>query len=334
MTVISTIFSTLVPPRSSNEPIEIRGATIPLAGKLYTMLEAIYAKADSECRTPIRFVTAPDGTQNNEVRSSFIALVESPSLDQAKKLGERLCGVTTDRSGLGLLFFVLGKDGNEHKLMVSRFPANQGIIAEPHGQELTVEFVEKVFMKNERTYKAAVYRSASPVVEFWDGHVVDKQIETHTNYWIKEFLNSDFRTTSRAGSRRLAVAMRRATNEASNVAEKHQLVSAMTLVAGLKDEAISPRGVLERFALPSSLQQAVIRKLPNDESADATFFLDTAEFIQVAAYRTVKLDSGGMLTASTEEFDSAFEKIVLDEESALVRFTAEGHVVDETVKGR
>src|SRR4029078_10250090 len=127
MAVISTILSTLVPPRSANDSVEIRGTTIPLEGRVYVMLDAIYQKADSECRTPIRFIAAPDGSQTNEMRSAFVELVESPDLEKAKKLGERLCGVTTARSGLGFLFFVLGLDGEEHKLMISRLPGHQGI---------------------------------------------------------------------------------------------------------------------------------------------------------------------------------------------------------------
>lgn len=336
MAEITHIFSSLVAPgKHETEPAEIHGTAIPLAGDLFAMLANVYDKAEEECNIPISFLS--DGAQNNEVRTEFVRLVEHPTLARANKLGERLSSVTTGRSGLGLLFFVLGNAGNRKKLLVSRFPANQGILAEAHGHGLTVEFVERVFMKNAATYKAALYQAVTPHAEFWEGDVVDKQTnptgDTAANYWIREFLLSNLRTTSKAGSKRLATAMREAAKAAVSIDDKHQLVSAMSLMAGLKGQVISPLDVFDRFGLSAQLQKAIIAQLPNDESARAAFVLDADEFRAVAAFRSVKLNTGGVLTAATEDFDKVFEREVLDEETNRVRFSTEGNVVDEKVKG-
>ena len=337
MAEIYHIFSSLVPPGKHEATIEIRGSSITLEGKLYGMLANIYDKADEECNIPIRFLPARDGTQNNEVRSAIVDLVEDPTLDKATALAHRLSGVSTGRSGLGLLFLIVGKAGDDHKLLISRFPANPGILAEASDKGLSVELVEKVFMKNVASYKAALYRSRVPTAEFWNGAVVDKQLaqmgESAANYWIKEFLQSDLMTTSRAGSRRLAAAMKLAARAATSVDEKHQLISAITLLSGMKDQTVTPREVLDRFGLGPSLRDAVLANLPTPEAADAAFVLDTTEFRSIAAFRTVELDSGGVLTAATDEFDKVFEREVVDSDGA-VRFSTVGHVVDERVKGR
>ena len=334
MAEIEHIFSSLIPPRADddNDAEPIHGATLPLSGDLFAMLANIYDRADQECTIPIQFVS--DGKQSNAIRTAFIDLVAKPHLKRANSLGKQLSNVTTGRSGLGLLFFVIGTDGKETKLLVSRFPANQGILAEMgSGEGLTVEYVERVFMKNAATYKAALYRSKTPAAEFWDGSVVDKQInESAANYWINGFLQSVLRTTSKAGSRRLAVAMRQAAKTAESVDDKHQLVSAISLIAGLKGKVISPREVFDRFGLSNELRHAILEFLPNDEALDASFVLDADEFRSVAAFRSVKLNTGGVLTAATEDFDEVFERQMVDERRNRVRYTTVGTVVDEKVK--
>jgi hypothetical protein len=52
------------------------------------------------------------------------------------------------RSGLGLLFLIRGKERNKSKLVISGFPADNGILAEEQSNSLTVQFVERIFMKN------------------------------------------------------------------------------------------------------------------------------------------------------------------------------------------
>lgn len=333
---ITHIFSSLVAPgKHEEDPGEIHGTAIPLDGDLFAMLATIYDKAEEECNLPIRFIS--DGSQNNEVRTMLIDLIEEPNLHRANKLAERLRSVTTGRSGLGLLFCLIGNENGRQKLFLSRFRATQGILAEAQGAGLTVEFVERVFMKDPGTYKAAVYTATTPRAEFWDGDVVDKQTnptgDSAANYWIREFLLSDLRTTSKAGSKRLATAMREAAKAATSVEEKHEIVSAMSLMAGLKGQIISPRDVFERFGLSEAVRSAITAQLPNDESLQAAFVLDSDEFRAVAAFRSAKLDNGGVLTAATEDFDRVFERQVLDERTNRVRFTTVGTIVDEKVKG-
>ena len=275
------IFSSLVPPGKHDDAIEIRGSSITLEGKLYGMLANIYDRADDECNIPIRFLPARDGTQINEMRTALVDLVADPTLDRAIALAQRLAKVSTNRSGLGLLFVIVGKCDDEHKLLILRFPANPGILAEASEHGLSVELVEKVFMKNVVSYKAALYRSATPAAEFWSGAVVDKQLaqmgESAANYWIREFLQSDLLTTSKAGSRRLAIALKLAAKAATSVDDKQKLISAITLLAGMKDQTVTPRDVLERFGLAAPIRDAVLSNLPTPEAADAAFVLDINE---------------------------------------------------------
>src|SRR5437763_16936325 len=118
MAEILHIYSSLVPPADGEEPREIVSSEITLEGKLYGMLANVYDRADEECNIPIRFLPAKDGKQFNEVRSALIALVEKPTLTKVTQLGRRLSSVTTHRSGLGLLFAIVGKADGEQKLLL------------------------------------------------------------------------------------------------------------------------------------------------------------------------------------------------------------------------
>ena len=83
---------------------------------------------------------------------------------------------------------------------------------------LTLEFLEREFMKNKASYKAAAYQDRSLQDGFWNGQAVDKQLNNvggHlSDYWISDFLRSELRVTSAAGTRRLAVALRDAARKA------------------------------------------------------------------------------------------------------------------------
>jgi len=114
---------------------------------------------------------------------------------------------------MGLLFLIRGVEGQEHKVIVSRFPADNGVLAEMNDAELSVEFLQRVFMKSAHSYKAALYQDESFNTGFWQGRVVDRQVADPvvrvSEYWIKGFLDSDFRTTPAAGTRRLPVGAER-----------------------------------------------------------------------------------------------------------------------------
>ena len=197
MTIIS-IASYLVSPGKNVTPLpEIQGKMLDLSGKLYRMLSALYEKAENECNIPIRFVMDSQGNQTNETRRLIIEFINLPNINNGKALAERLSTFTNNISGLGLLFLIYGEEANNHKIVISRFHAEEGVLADIHGQGLEIEFIERIFMKNSLAYKAAYYFNSSLSTGFWDGFVVDKQLNYMghgiAQYWIYDFLSSDLK---------------------------------------------------------------------------------------------------------------------------------------------
>jgi hypothetical protein len=177
------------PGKGRQEKIEINGTTVPLSGSMYNLLDSIYTRSDQECDIDITFRPTRDGKQQNDCRDLLVAYLGGPTLDSAKFLAERLRDTTDGRSGLGLLFLIAGKESTNHKIVISRFPTDSAIYVDEKARSLTVEFLERVFMKNKASYKAVAYQHSSLRGGFWTGRAVDKQLNYPggqlSDYWIE-----------------------------------------------------------------------------------------------------------------------------------------------------
>jgi hypothetical protein len=113
--------------------------------------------------------------------------------------------------------------------VISRFPTDNAIYVEEDKSKLSVEFLERVFMKNKASYKAVVYKDASLNAGFWNGQAIDKQLNNPSgevsNYWILDFLSSRLTVTATAGTRRLAIAMLAAIKK-SDLKIKQEIIAA------------------------------------------------------------------------------------------------------------
>jgi hypothetical protein len=138
------------------------------------MISDLYSEAPSTNRIEVSFRS--DGNQYNVCRALLLAYLEGPSSAKAKRIAARLQLVTTRVPGLGLFFVVDGSDAQGRRLLLSRFPADQGLLAEEtSGRSLSVSFVEKVFLKSSHAYKSVLYAERSPGAGFWRGKVIDRQ---------------------------------------------------------------------------------------------------------------------------------------------------------------
>lgn len=319
------------PAKGIDEAEPISGSSVPLKGKLFIQLSQIYDKADQECDSEIMFEPNEEGEQQNDCRDLILEYMGGPTIVRGRKIAERLGSVTTHRSGLGLLFLIVGEENRKHKLIISRFPADSGFLAQESSQNLSVEFLERVFMKSATAYKAAVYEDGSLSSGFWMGKAVDKQINFSesqlSQYWIFDFLKSDFRTTSAAGTKRLALALRNAARHSSSVNVKSEIAAAVTLAGNLKGQRLSASQFVDRFNLSPEAREAVIREMPLAETVEERFQFDLEEFKNQVPYRSVELDSGALLTAETGDFDNVFQRDAV--EGNKVRYSTVGRVISE-----
>lgn len=326
------------PNKNQPEPTAIVGSPVPHEGEMFDLMKSVYEKADSECNIGIGFKKDAAGGQANARRDMLTAYAATPSVDLGRSLAEQLGLVTTRRSGLGLLFLIKGKEGTDHKVVISRFRANNGVLVNEAADMLTVEFIDRVFMKNAHSYKAVVYKHASLQGGFWTGMAVDKQINSQdfesSDYWVRDFLLSDFITSPAFGTRRLAVALKKAIRTTDDLEVKQQITAAATLASGLGSEAISVDGFCNKFGFTPNTKAAVIGQLDRADLAADNFLFNAEEFKKQLPLRTVKLDNGAMLTADAGTFDDVFEHEA-QADGGKIKFSTVGAVVSEKLeKGR
>jgi hypothetical protein len=301
--------------------------------RLWKMLAELFDAAQTECNLAISFNNNAKGEQQNDCRDVLLHHLDAQSLASGRKFAERLQDVTTRRSGLGLFFILVGEDGGTPQIVLARFPADSAISAEVHQGSLDVEFLERVFMKRHTTYKAAVYRDKRAATGFWDGKAVDKQVQAVktelTDYWIRAFLLSDFRTTGAAGTRRLAVALKKLVNQTTDLDLKDQIMSAVKLSPSLKGKLTSGSEFADKFGLTDPLITSLERSL--GKCWTERFPFDPDEFSKTLSFKTVELDNGAFLTADAVHFDAVFEK-VQPTTQGMTKYATEGHITNEKLK--
>lgn len=313
---------------------KINGASVPLKGKLFDLLQGIYDASETECDIDIVFNHAPDGTQKNECRELILQYISRPNLVHGRAVAERLEKRTDKRSGLGLLFLIVGKEGHDHKIVLSRFPTDSAILADEGTSSLTIEFLERVFMKSKTSYKSVVLKDRSLTAGFWSGRAVDKQINTQTmetsNYWIIDFLAADFKLTPAMGTRRLASAIREATKKAT-LDIKNEIVAAATLAGSIGGQKTSIDEFIGRFALSNEAAE-LIRESSGRHVVTDAFIFDAGEFANIIKYRSIELDNGGVMTAPSGEFENIFRREQIVGGKGDVRFSTRGKIIDERFK--
>ena len=331
---VQRIHAYLVHPKKGDEDSsQPHGTDVPLSGQMFDLMYAIYSKSENDCDIDITFRSTPDGKQQNDCRDLLLAYLAAPSLTAGQTIAERL-GQTTDlRSALGLLFLIVGKEGRDHKIVISRFPTDSAIYVEEKPRALTVQFLERVFMKNKHSYKAVLYRDASLRADFWNGRAIDKQINTPTSptsdYWISDFLLSEFTVTSAQGTSRFAKALRAAVHSDIPVEVKEEITAAAKLSSGLAGQRMSINQIAARFNLSQPAQAAVIKGLKKPALANETFSFDADEFKSIVAFKSVELDNGATLTAESDRFDEVFHKEQIKDQTEYV---TRGRVVNEKLK--
>ena len=336
---ISAVHSFLVQPAKRLDPQpDASGTEVPMKGQLFSMLQDLWERAPSECRIEIMFRPNQEGEPINEARALLQAYASDPSLENGRTVAERLQSVTTKRSGLGLLFLFLGEMPNGIQgLLISRFPAEQGILAQEHAGRLDVEFIERVFMKNTKAYKSVIFQTTTLAAGFQEGRAVDRQLSGPrelSQYWIGDFLDSDLRTTGPFGSRRLGEALRNAVNATEKRPLKEELIWVTQLLRNQDGRTRSARAFLERLGLSDEGMNAVVRAFARPELIDESFRFEADEFSKHISYRMVELNNGAMLMAEDARFDEVFqyEPVVAERtelRNNIMRYSTEGEVINQ-----
>lgn len=335
---LRTIHAFLIyPGKGVSVPAEITGKKLELEGKLFEQLRTIFVAGPDNRDFEVTFKLTGSGAQQNDCRDLMIAYVNKSSKPHGHAIAQRLQNVTDNRSGIGLLFLMKGTKGLKTRLVVSRFAADQAILAEIGESGLDLQFLEQVFIRRMSAYKAMLLEHENPNAGFWTGAATDRQAggsaENISQYWITDFLNADFSETPAAGTRRLADALKKAIKANPNIEAKSQIAAAVTLATSvMSNQSTTISDFCDHFGFSTNTKSAVINQLSKPSLALKKFNFDRRVFEQTVPYRTVEVENGAMLTAPSGEFDEVFQ--ITKKKGNIVEFKTEGRVADERLVRR
>lgn len=330
---IENIYSFLTYPKNHEKAAEnIEGVHIkPDGGKLSGMLAEVFDGPRSKRDVPIRFISKD---RKNATRDDLLVFFDKPKLATALALAKSLQASTPGTAGMGLFFVSLGSDGGMagKRVVLSRFAAEEAVVASKKRGALSVEFVEQVFLKNAHSYKAATYSHEDGRNDAWKGLATDRQLnhgaKAIADYWIVEFLRSELTTTGAEGTRRLAIAMKNASRNV-DLEVRMEIVAATKLARNLPANAMTIDQFCGQFALSPAAAAAVKSAVKPSRLIDESFRFDADEFVKHVPYKQIELDNEVTLMAPTERFDELLEHRQEGDEHA---FATRGRIVDEKLR--
>ncbi|WP_321488313.1 hypothetical protein [uncultured Hyphomonas sp.] len=333
---ITFIHSYLVKPTDDEEESPPIGTPVPLSGDLYAILSGVFDKSANECKIEVIFRKSETGDQYNDVRQTLIDILEAPSEPErgevVHKLALRLLNFTNGVTGPGLLFVIGGVESGHSKIMISRFPADEGIMADDQDGKLTVSFVDKLFMKNRNSYKAVVFHRLSPTSTRRSGTAVDKQVNDtkspSSRYWIEDFLACELAVTPQAGSERFATALREVYNSTDDLEDKMLLAAAARTLQNFGGQKHTPSELLGLLNLPDEFINAVEKKLGPHAMAE-TFELNVDYFKSSFRYQSKLLHTGVMITAEVQDYEEVVHEKEVGDETEI---TTRGRIINSKVQ--
>jgi hypothetical protein len=299
--------------------------------KVYQKIEAIFSDAEEECLSEIIFKPDSDGKQNNAFKDKLKSYALKQNSINGKAIANALQDVTNKQSGLGLFFIAYGEDGTKKKFVLSRFVAEEGISAKASSNKLSLEFVEKFFMKKSTSYKSAMFKGVGDLKGMTGGSAVDKQASGDKDglarYWTNDFLHCMPKTTPAEGTIRLAKKLQETLKGTSDIAIKEEITSAITLLKNCNGQLLSAKEFCRQFKVSEVTKQAIKDTFKHDKLFNEEFNFDSKEFHNLLSFRSIELNTGVLITADSYGFD---EKVNVEETAnGLVNITTSGKIVDE-----
>lgn len=309
-------------------PIETK---LKPSSKVYAKIEAIFIEAEQECLSEIIFKPDANGKQNNAFKEKLKNYAIKQNSINGKSIANALQDVTNKQSGLGLFFIAYGEDGAKKKFVLSRFVAEEGISAKSSSNKLSLEFVEKFFMKKSTSYKSALFKGVGDLKGMTGGTAVDKQASGDKDglarYWTSDFLNCMPKTTPAEGTIRLAKKLQETLKGTSDIAIKEEITSAITLLKNFNGQLFSAKNFCTQFRVSEVTKQAVKDSFKHETLFNEEFVFDSNEFHNLLSFRSIELNTGVLITADSYGFD---EKVSVEESAnGIVNITTSGKIVDE-----
>ncbi len=315
------------------------GSEISETDELGQMLLRLLNDSERECDISIIFSPSETGEKKNLMQDLILQFCEIPSLQNGLILAEKLSICTPQNSGLCLLFILLEKNDNKDAtILLSRFPADIGVLADSTDGGLKLAYVKQVFMKSQNRYKAVLYRGKSVADGLMFGKAIDKQVNYGSvdlaKYWIFDFLESTYKDSSGRGTRRFTQALKDAVKRCDSPEVTKELTGIALLLPRLGGKSTSISQILAQYQLSEEAQHLIIASLENPQTKDTVFLFDSQEALSTIPFKSIELDNQAIMIAPSTDFEKIFVPSDEVSVSGKLTYTTQGKIVKEQFRAR
>lgn len=328
-------YAAWVPPFKNEEDskIHITSKLLESTNDAMKYFTKIFDESISSCRIEIIFKS--NDSQENEVRKILLDLINKTTPAEkmilADTLAKRLSKITDNRNGTGLFVIIEGKKADSTRIILNRFREDEVVFSDVSGNELTVQLLTQAFSKKSRYYKLAVYEDIITERSFWKGFAIDKQktagsAKEISDYWIKEFLDSEPSVNSIQGTKTLSRIIKSILNSSDTIEEKELIISGILALKNRSNQFTSVETFCNTY-LNEELKQKIMYELNDNYTFQSSFEIDNETYTKELGSKITSLESGVIVTAPTFLYDQYVDEADLGE--GITQLTVKGKIKDK-----
>jgi hypothetical protein len=325
----------VAPRRTDSDSPAPSGGAVTISAALRSILEESVAAARFQLRTQVDF-EMPGSGRSNEVRDHIMAFafrdggaVKSAALGLATRLADAM----DMRSGSCLLILAGMREGNRRRVTLWAFPRDQAFRLRSRDNGATIQILTDVFSQTSKLRKAAMFEGRDLRNEFLQGRALDFQANqlSHevADFWINRFLQCALSLRDDAGTRMLAMTVRKAVDACDTVSEKEQILTAVMAIRTSPQRRWSINSFADTY-LSGEARDRFLAAAPNAESRPSMFNFRREEFEAFLAFRVYALESGVLVSSPLREIGHSVQVTGTDDR----QLSCEGRIVDEKVRLR
>lgn len=295
----------------------------------------LFTKRSAEYPIEIAFLPQ-QGVQRNDVRDLVRSVLFGGSAEKenaARQLAVRLALATDLRSEDGLFIILSGQSGDQHRVVLWKFPADQTLQADIVSGNIRIRLIEDAFSRQSTYFKAATFEGPDASRSIWKGRIEDMQakqrIRGAAEFWTTDFLDAKPVFTEAHGTRVLAKALKSVIAKTTEVDIAEDMIAAARVLRGQGDRNVSIRDVADEY-LPEPMRDDFIEAAGGPEIADHIFRLEPETLEREFRLKSVTLDGKFVVRGPLEEFDEVV-RIAATSQEGVVSVSLKGKITSERI---
>jgi hypothetical protein len=284
------------------------GGAVQIVEPVRAALDKALDEAIRQRPVRVQLRMSQDGTRWSPVADAVrvMAIGAAAAAEQSSAaLAVRLGGEMDMRSKAGLFVVAVRRvsaTDDLREIALWMFPSDTVLRFQSRRHQ--IEVIENVFSQTSRQRKLALFRGRGARADFRAADVLDFQTRDTGRpvaaFWLDSFLDAVPDLTNEQGSKFLADIFLRASRAVTEDADRAQVQAAVMALRHSPSAARSMTSVAEEFlsgGAKAAFEQAARLVVPDQQTRDSDFRLDSDKFAEYVGYRFFRLGEGTAVIA-------------------------------------